>query len=74
MNLSNMQVIKEIKAEARKVGLVFRQDLFSNLYVFHDYKTKSVQLNGYTLGSAYDAVASGYIASYNRVTKTFSTN
>ena len=42
MKLSNAEVIKECRDEARKYGLVFRQSKFSNLYVFHDRKTKEI--------------------------------
>ena len=71
MKLSNAEVIKECKAEARKYGLVFRQSKFSNLYVFHDRKTKEVIISNMTLGSAYNNVCSGYISCYDKETQNF---
>ncbi len=71
MKISNAEVIKECKDEARKYGLAFRQSKFSNLYVFHDRKTKEVILSSMTLGSAYNNVCSGYISCYDKETKSF---
>lgn len=71
MILSNTQVIKEIKQEARKYGLVFRKSNYSNLYVFHDFKTKEVILSNCTLGSAYNNVCSGYISCYDKTIQDF---
>ena len=71
MKLTNTQVIKECKDEARKHGLVFRKHKFSNLYCFHDRKTKEIVLSNLTLGSAYNNVCSGYISCYDPTLQDF---
>ena len=71
MILSDTQVIKECKAEARKYDLVFRKHKFSNLYCFHDRKTKEIVLSNMTLGTAYNNVCSGYISCYDDATCSF---
>ena len=64
--ITKNEMLKEIKKEARKVGLVFRKSELSNLYIFHDFKTKAVILKCLSVGQAYEDVLSGYIASYNK--------
>lgn len=71
MILSNTQIIKECKAEARKYSLVFRQHKFSNLYCFHDRKTKEIILSNMTLGTVYNIICSGYISCYDSATRSF---
>lgn len=71
MILSTTQIIQECKAEARKHGLVFRKHKFSNLYCFHDRKTKEIILSNMTLGTAYNNVCSGYISCYDSATQDF---
>ena len=69
--ISKTDVIKEIKKEARKVGLVFRKSELSNIYIFHDFKTKEIVLKCTSIGQAYEDVLSGYVASYNKDSKKF---
>ena len=74
MKLTNTQAIKECKDEARKHGLVFRKHKYSNLYCFHDRKTKEIVFGNLTLGSAYNNVCSGYISCYDSVLQDFNKN
>ena len=71
MRLSNTQVIKECKDEARKHGLVFRKHKYNSLYCFHDRKTKEIVLGNLTLGNAYNNVCSGYISCYDSALQDF---
>lgn len=70
--ITKTAMLVEIKKEARKVGLVFRKSELSNLYIFHDFKTKAVILKCLNIGQAYEDVLSGYIASYNKDSQKFS--
>ena len=64
--ITKTEMLKEVKKEARKVGLVFRKSELSNIYIFHDFKTKAVILKCLNIGQAYEDVLNGYIASYNK--------
>ena len=64
--ITKIEMLKEVKKEARKAGLVFRKSELSNLFVFHDFKTKEIILKYLSLSTAYEDVLSGYIASYNK--------
>ena len=69
--ITKTEMLKEIKKEARKVGLVFRKSELSNLYIFHDFKTKEIVLKCLNIGQAYEDVLSGYVASYNKDSQKF---
>ena len=70
------QVIKECRAEAARVGLTFaRSNMNINgtpAYYFKDRKTGITVLSNCTIGSAYDNVCSGFIASYDTDSRSFS--
>ena len=68
--ITKTAMLKEIKKEARKVGLVFRKSELSNL-VFHDFKTKEIVLKCSNITNAYEDMLSGYIASYNKDSQKF---
>ena len=70
--ISKTDVIKEVKKDARNAGLVFRKSELSNIYTFHDFKTKKIVLKCTSIGQAYEDVLSSYIASYNKDSKKFS--
>ena len=69
--ITKTAMLKDVKKEARKVGLVFRKSEISNLFVFHDFKTKAIILKCLSIGQAYEDVLSGYIASYNKDSQKF---
>ena len=69
--ITKTEMLKEIKKEARNSGLVFRKSEFSNLYIFHDFKTKEIVLKCVSIGQAYEDVLSGYVASYNKDSQKF---
>ena len=69
--ITKNEMLKEVKKEARKVGLVFRKSELSNLFVFHDFKTKAIILKYVSIDTAYEDVLSGYIASYNKDSQKF---
>lgn len=66
--LTQSEVIKEIRATARSVGLTFRRanTRLNGVYLWElvDRKTQQVQIRYYQLGTAYNDTCSGYISSY----------
>ena len=69
--ITKTEMLKEIKKYARNAGLVFRQCKISNLWTFHDFKTKEIVLKCTSIGQAYEDALSGYVASYNKDSKKF---
>ena len=69
--ITKTAMLKDVKKESRKVGLVFRKSEQSNLFVFHDFKTKKTILKCLNIEQAYEDVLSGYIASYNKDSQKF---
>jgi hypothetical protein len=69
------ETLKEIRAEARKVGLTFKtQNARINGaqgWKFVDRRTGEAVFTNLTMNSAYNNVCSGYIATYNKNKKSF---
>ena len=70
MRIARIEMIKEIQAEARKVGLIFKfyKALTINkapAYKFINIKTGGTAMANCTLFSAYENSVSGYIATWN---------
>lgn len=70
MIMNNKQVISEIRKEAKNAGLTFKVDNRltingSTAYKFCVRNSDKVVLSNCTLGSAYNNVCSGFIASWN---------
>ena len=70
--ITKNEMLKAVKKESRKVGLVFRKSERNKLFVFHDFKTKEIILKCVSLSTAYEDALSGYIASYNTDSQKFS--
>lgn len=75
MKISYNQALKEIRKEARKVGLVFkRKNTRLNgvyLWAFEDKIRGDAALDNCQFWTAYENCCSGYIASFNRKTGCF---
>ena len=75
MKLTNAEVKKEIRSAAKAAGLTFKEQSAringSQAYKFTDRATGETKMSNCTLGSAYENVCSGYIASYNKQTGSF---
>lgn len=70
-----MKALKEIRAEARSVGLVFKKQRLTingqQAWMFQDKESGENVLKNCTIWSAYENVCSGYIGSYDYTVKGF---
>jgi len=69
MNLTNAQVIKECRAEAKKHGLTFKKSERLTInggaaYLYAKRKTGEVIRSNLTLGLAYTIACSGELSTY----------
>jgi hypothetical protein len=75
MNISYNEAMKEIRKEARKVGLVFkRKNTRLNgvyLWKFEDARRGDAALDNCQFWTAYENICSGYIGSFNSETGRF---
>ncbi len=73
--ITMQQAAKEIRAEAKKVGLTFkRQDATINgkqAYMFTDRATGLRKLENCTFWNAYENYLCGYVGSYNMIKGSF---
>lgn len=75
MKITYNEALKEIRAEARSVGLVFKKQRLTingqQAWMFQDKESGENVLKNCTVWSAYEKVCSGYVASYDNKTGYF---
>jgi len=73
--MTRKEVEQYARRQAKKAGLTFKKGNYTlnneQGYIFTDRETGATVLSTITLGGGYNNVCSGFIATYNKSTRSF---